>query len=244
MVLTGFQQHFKEKEMLENFKDDHQLFHTSFQIENFILVKNGRTTYGIYKQALRELISREESLRRIYAQSMKDEINFEELQDKIVKEEELTVEGTQTYELRRLRIDEAERVYARKEIVKVIKDTEREYRHFYNACRILKGRLGDLTVERRKKLEIEFWEEQCKYRLCTDLKYGGRPSGETLGIVSSLANESRKKLENFIQIVSSDQKTLTQFIDTYSQNYDFKEDLDNKLEHDIKYLVENNGTPS
>jgi hypothetical protein len=44
--------------------DDHQKYHSNLQIDRFIIYKSGVTPYGMYKQALRELYSRYESMKR------------------------------------------------------------------------------------------------------------------------------------------------------------------------------------
>ena len=45
---------------------DNQPFHSSFQIERFITIGAGRTTWGMYKQALREVRSRFDALKADY----------------------------------------------------------------------------------------------------------------------------------------------------------------------------------
>lgn len=229
--------------MLEVFKDDYQMFHSAFQIENFILIKNGKTTYGIYKQCLRELLSRESSLRSIYAQKMKQELDFEELEEKISKE--VSVEG-ETIALRRLQIQRAEMAYGMKDILKVIKETEREYTHFYNAGVVLKEKLGDISGDKRETLEQELWVEQCKYKACSDIRMMKGISGETWGLVDSLPNIYKNDLSNFFKRIqgAQGQMELNIFIQEYSQNFEFGEKLDGKLPFEIKNLVENNGTRS
>ena len=64
--------------MLDNFKNDFEMFHSKLQIRDFILLKNGQTEWGVYKQALRELFSREGSLRTLYASKAKILIDLEE----------------------------------------------------------------------------------------------------------------------------------------------------------------------
>lgn len=227
--------------MLEVFKNDYEMFHSSFQIENFILIKNGRTTFGIYKQCLRELISRENSLRNIYAQKMKQDIAFEELEEKLALAKK---EGNNTFEVRRLQIDRAELAYGVKDILKVISETEREYRQFYNAGVFLKEKLGDLTKEKREKLEAELWVESCKYKACQDIMTTQRISVETLTMICSMPNKERKQLSDFFVLVqgSTGQVELNKFLDYYSKNFEFGESLDKNLDFNIKKLVENNGS--
>lgn len=227
--------------MLEIFKDDYEMFHSSFQIENFIIIKSGKTVYGMYKQCIRELLSREGSLRGLYAEKMKQEINFEELEEKL-QDEKTKDEGS--FEVRRLQITRAEMAYGMKDILKVIKETEREYTHFYNASKHLKGKLGDLNEDKREKLESEYWKEYCKHRLCVDYKTTGVPSKDSLDLIQSLPNEMMLGLQQFLSGIATDQKKMAHFLSDYSNKYEFNVNLNEKLPFEVKKLVENNGTSS
>jgi len=52
--------------------DDHQRYHSDFQIDHFIIARSGGTKYGMYKQALRELDKRTRALRSLYANKRPD----------------------------------------------------------------------------------------------------------------------------------------------------------------------------
>lgn len=222
--------------MIEKFKKDYELYHSSFQIEHFILVKNGKTPYGIYKQCLRELMARESTLRSLYAGKLRAEINFEKLLEQLNAEE-------CPYALRHLEIDKAEALYGKIDMDKVIKETEREYTHFYNAAIHLKKQLGELTEEKKKKLEEEMWVHNCKYRICSDIRTIRAPSVETINLIDGLPNDKKNYINKFLNRIAlpTGKAELDSFLLEYTRNYEFGQALDKGLPNEIRKLVEHVG---
>ena len=138
---------------VEELLRDHQDSHSERQIDSFILGESGCTTYGMYKQCLRELEARKDAM--------------QEVEDDIV---------TQRRELRQ----RARRLDAT--LVNQM-DTQREYDRFLMHARALKKKIGELTPEKRRALDDEMWVQKLTLMLALDVFTQGVPSygtGETI----------------------------------------------------------------
>ena len=145
--------------MIQEFIDDHNLFHTTFQQDYLITKKSGITLYGQYKQALREWFKRRRGLRELYCDKEILEIEIQEL------EFEVTKQNISCYEVDKKKVEIKRKTMRTEENNKTICDTEKEYSRFFQQVKILKEQLGTLTPERVEKLDREFWEAQVKSRL-------------------------------------------------------------------------------
>lgn len=181
--------------MLDEFKKDHQMFHSELQIKDFILLKNGKTKYGVYKQAVRELLGRESSLRGLYASKAKLDIEREEIAHKIS-----LIEGKEEerFNLRRLRITQAECDYTYKDLERTIADTQREFSIFYNVACNLKNELGEIDEKRRELLDREYWLTSTKLAIVNDIRITGRVQGDTMKMVESFHLDTKLLLWDFI----------------------------------------------
>ncbi|MCP4660975.1 MAG: hypothetical protein GY856_36705 [bacterium] len=150
---------------LKELLGDDQRAHSSFQIRHFIIRRSGLTAYGMYKQCLRELSSRWSSLKTAVAKSQAD-----------APEDPLAAE------------------MHREEFETSFRDKVREFCEFYMLADWLQERVGELTPEKRAKLDEEYWCVQMLKQAATDVLSTGRVSGKTIENVSSFPEELRGRL--------------------------------------------------
>ena len=106
--------------------------HDDTQISSFMIIKNGGTIWGCYKQALKELAARISTLRASW-------INIQKLKRRLTIEED---------DLENLSLElELGGVCAHAETVK------REAAKIYSIASFFKDQIGDLTPEKTKKLD-------------------------------------------------------------------------------------------
>jgi hypothetical protein len=166
---------------------DHQLFHSDLQMDCFITASNGGTHYGQYKQALRELYSRYDSLKGLYAERELAGIDIDEFSqppnaaDTEFDERRRKVKLTQA----RMKLDS---------LARSIADSEREFRRFYAQCVALKKIVGELTPERRNELDREFWLHRLKSLAAIDVLSHGRVGPNVLTLAHSLPAAMRQDL--------------------------------------------------
>jgi hypothetical protein len=182
---------------LDKFREDHQSFHSEFQIDNFIVRKNGVTTWGQYKQALRELLSRESSLKSLYVNIRQIEIDLDEVEYEIdiLKASQDIKDG---FELRRKELDRLSCIEGLKGSEDTLKDTIREFTRFYNITAHLKDKLGDITPEKRLKLEDAHWLYSTKKKIAEDVMETGTISLETRRSINAFPTEKRIELRRLL----------------------------------------------
>lgn len=164
---------------LKTLLDDHQTGMSEFQDDFLVTTKAGGTEYGCYKQALRELYKRFRGLREATCDRdiLKIEIN------KLDKSGELIDKVEQRRKT--MQIEECDRS---------IKDTEREFLRFYQQAVYLKEKIGDLTDEKRKKLDREMWEYKIKEMAVIDYHTRAALSDNTIAFVRACPKEIRLRL--------------------------------------------------
>ena len=186
---------------LKQLLDDHQLYHSSFQIDNFITVRAGETQYGQYKQTLRELFKRYRGLKELYVARELLQVDIEEL-------EYNNVTG---FVKRRNDINLAKHRMDMEDLERNISDTEREFKRFYAQADALKAQIGELTSEKRDKLDQEMWTHKLKTMVAVDYITKGRIGENALTFIRSIPKEIRKPLLAEIK----DQKTLLDWFDDF-----------------------------
>lgn len=194
-------------ELLEDFQGKH----TNYQIDNFIIKINGKTAYGQYKQALRELNSRFKNLINI-------NFEIEELKISIRKkryEAENSREGIRKIELDRLLINLSFREKDFEEIF-------REFKIFFAKANVLKEVLGNIS-DKKDQLEAEFWEQNFIEKIAIDIAYIGTISSSNLETLTSMPTDSKIHIINKI----SEFKTKTDAL-KYLSNLEYI---------DIKYNI-------
>lgn len=132
---------------LNDLLNDHQTGQDDVQLNQFVL--GGRTQWGTYKQALRELYKRVRGLRQMQTDLDLLLIDIEELERQITTEV--------GYEKRRAEIQLRQKFGALEEANRSLLDLKREAAIFYRAAAELKMELGDITDERRTELDKHEW---------------------------------------------------------------------------------------
>ena len=182
--------------MLKELLKDHQLFHSEFQQDYYITTKAGGTMYGQYKQALRELYKRIRGLREAYCDREKLEVE--------IAEQKFLSESNDNFKRRYAEIEHKRKVMQREEINRLINDTERECKRFYQQACYLKKEIGELTDEKRRKLDEEMHIYKLKEMFILDKTCLGRLSKTTYEFLHALPYKKRQQLllemknENFV----------------------------------------------
>lgn len=188
--------------MIKQFLDDHYTGHSQFQDDYLITVRAGSTIYGQYKQALREWYGRYHGLRDALCNKEKHDIEIEQLEYNIGRMEGFEKRLAEV-ELKRKRIQT-------EEMDRSIADTKREFVRFYQQCKYLKGKVGELTEEARNKYEDEMWSENILQMAAVDMATTGVLQRNTIDFLSAMPPRVKEPLLERIK-----SKTL---IDDYIQS--------------------------
>lgn len=183
--------------MLDELLADHRTGQDATQLGSFVL--GGRTPWGAYKQAVRELYKRIRGLRQMITDHDLLLIDVEEAQERAT---DLAVDDRDArravIELRSMRgrLEESERA---------IRDTKREAALFYRAASELKSELGEITEERRAELDREEWRWWHLKRAAIAKLATGRVDGTTLKNLCSLPIGER---EEWLNIIKNDKSLI------------------------------------
>lgn len=174
-------------ENLNALLDDHQMFHSDFQMDYLITVRAGGTPYGCYKQALRELAKRYRGLKGLYADRELLLIDIDELEAEQLR-------ASNDRQFRRKSVEIAQKRMALDDVERTIKDTEREFARFYGQAVALKKEIGELTPERRRELDEGLWRYRLRCMAAMDVLTRGGMSRETLEIVAACPPDVRNDI--------------------------------------------------
>lgn len=170
---------FKINKLLE----DYQELHSDFQIDNFIIGNQG-DSWAQYKQCLREMKSRVESIES-------DKMQAEILERK-PKQSKIFWPSKSNLEKRRVeKISNRTRLNT---IYAMIKERERELSRFLEHAQRLKDEIGTIDQDRRYQLEIESWTAKGRKLAAIDLLSYGRISTQTLDFILSLPADVTEKI--------------------------------------------------
>ena len=178
---------------LKTLLDDHQTGMSQFQDDYLVTTRAGGTLYGQYKQSLRELYKRFRGLRELTSNNARLQIDIEELEWKIKTEQE------KDFKLKRLEVDYKEKVMLMEESQRAISDTKREFMRFYQQAAHLKEKIGDLTDEKRHKLDMEMWEFKIKEMAVIDWISSGRLRNSTFEFLHSCPKEMKTRIAQELQ---------------------------------------------
>ena len=165
--------------------EDHELFHSEFQIRNLIVARAGGTIYGAYKQAIRELWNR---LNGIGTEIIK----FGLMQKPTTQRQEQKTIYPQPQEL-----------LAFFEQTPILKDTLRETVILYYLAGWLKSRLGELNDQSKQRLEEELWIHKVKCAIAVDFLSIGRLSAPTVELLHALPIEMRGSIIEILRCPES-----------------------------------------
>ncbi len=173
--------------MIDELLADHQLYHSDFQMDYLITVKAGGTTYGQYKQALREVYKRYRGLRDLLAERELAEVDIDEMEHAV---------GLTVFDQRRNAINLRRKRESLDDADRNIRDTERELARFVGQAEALKEHVGELTPERRAILDAEMWAHRIKSMIAIDLITRGTISETSLTCLNASPPEIRESLLN------------------------------------------------
>ena len=159
---------------------DHEIFHSEFQIRNFIIARTGGTLYGAYKQTIRELWHR---LTGIVAELPKSTLTNADCTVSVMEH----VPNTS--------IDELEGP----DSLPAIRDTLRECVILYFLAKSLKEKLGPLDCELKQHHEQELWVHRVRCAIAVDFLSAGHLSGSTVEMVHSLPLALRNPIIETLQ---------------------------------------------
>lgn len=159
--------------------DDYRTRHSEFQIDNFILTKGNWTTWGMYRQCLREVDSRERTKCELEEQLELLELDVSELES-----EGGAIDKRKAIELRGKRRGVG---YLKREIA----ENERELSRFREHEQRLKEIVGELTDERRSELEADHWATKTRLMAAIDLATVGSIQPNTIPMILCLPAEIR-----------------------------------------------------
>jgi hypothetical protein len=152
---------------------DYEPLHSNFQLERLVLVRNGQTLYGCFKQVLRELAARIpvvlEACNRVICRIQQND----------------------------LAISESHQVYRLVEIY-IVRDQMREFCILYNYAVALKYALGDLTPSRKSELECDYWIHHAKSAIARDFISEGRLTPATLELLHAFPNNMRSQVLQYV----------------------------------------------
>lgn len=167
----------------EELLNDYEKYHSAFQIEHFIVGKQGNT-FGRYRQALRELHGRHHNVRDMF-------LRIEELRLRIAGLERWRWlpwgRGLRRNRLARLRMElaEAEESMSHGKV---------EYEHFLEIARALKTELGGMPPARRRELEEDYWFARFRKMAAVSLMATGHVDPTLLDSILSLPPARRMRL--------------------------------------------------
>ena len=213
--------------MLKELLNDHQLYHSEFQQDHYITGRAGGTLYGQYKQALRELYKRFRGLREAHCDRKKLEIEIEENLYK--------TEHGGMFEKQYAKIEHERKVMQREEIERLIKDTKREFKRFYQQAIVLKEQIGELTDEKRRQLDKEMHVFKLKEMAVFDFVITGHLSKQTYEFLMAFPKEDRIKLA--YEIKRNNQKLVEEYENRDDGYFETLPEIEDSI--NLKCLLEN-----
>lgn len=163
---------------LSDLLEDCDTGHDDTQISSFMIIKNGGTPWGCYKQALRELHSRVRTLQGLWINQQRVLKRVEAANDDLDKlEAEVELWGLDSQ----------------------IKSLKREAGKIYLIAAHLKEGIGELTSDKAVELDQELWLHKIKVQAVNDLLDRATLSSSTRGMIQSLPKPMRASLQESLQ---------------------------------------------
>ena len=177
--------------------EDHRPYQSGFQIDNFVLAQNGATPWGVYRQSLRELKSRWDSIRLLSAK-----LKCLKLQKAKLSDTSALIDADQ-FGLMRIDstedpiVEDVRLSIAIEDCEKHLSDTKREFMRFYAHATWYKAHFGSLTEEDIERLEAEEWIAKLKRKVAIEIVVHKQVSEPTLDAVLALEEEHKESLIKF-----------------------------------------------
>lgn len=216
---------------LQSLLDDHQLGMSDFQDDYFVTLKTGTTLYGQYKQALRELYTRTKSLKNILCENELLQIDIEEIRFQL---DEMKECSENNFAKRRKNVELKRKIMHKEESDRSLRDTAREWSRFYQQAQSLKAEIGNITPERRRRLEMEMWEIRVKEKAAADFLTLGRLQKDTIELMNSLPLQSRRNIQNYVLRKDNHQELMDWYL---YRDDNHVTDFDELPLKDIKNLI-------
>jgi hypothetical protein len=177
---------------------DYEPGHTPFQIKNFIVGAEVHPWHR-YKQCLREIAGRRESIESGTKTIKRLEARIGRLRRKIFK-------------TRKARYEAEDLIEQKLKLVRKMQNIAREMSGFAREAISIKSRhnFGQLSIEQKKILEFEAWREKAKFMLCMDLFCTGRPTKQTIEFIYKLPREAKREL--LMEVDPSNQKKIIEYL--------------------------------
>jgi len=194
---------------LQKLLDDHQTGMSDFQDDYLVTARAGGTTYGQYKQSLREVYKRFRGLRElVYGENGRKWLDIQ------IKKLEKRLDEDELDELDReeLELELHHKIMLQEESDRAIKDTYREFMRFYQQAEMLKEKIGELTPEKRRELETDMWVYRAKEMAAIDFLQSGRVSQRTVEFVSVLPKDVRPKVYELVFKQENHSKLIADYI--------------------------------
>jgi len=216
--------------------EHHVIYHSDFQIDNFITRKAGGTQYGQFKQSLRELYKRVRGLKQLYAEREFLKIDIDELKYDLENKKD-----DNQFENRRNAIKLQQKILSQEDLERNVHHTEREMKRFYAQAKVLKDALGDLSTERVKLLDEEMYVHAALRSAALSYATGRSVDGNTMEMIHSMPPARRLEVTNKL----SEPPKLVEWYKSYDEALPKLDE--NILEMDMaeeKLLELNDGTIS
>jgi hypothetical protein len=167
--------------------DDFEPLHSSFQLDQFIVLSNGVTAYGCYKQALREIASRVAIL------------NDHKTPVECLKQKETQSSANNCW--RNFDFEQSHKNALWNELMYLI---ERAVS--------LKQEIGCLTPIRRAQLERELWIHRAKKAVAVDYLAQGRLTHSTVELIWAIPVEDRQEILQCVADSSRQSELINWFL--------------------------------
>lgn len=194
---------------LETLLGDHQTGMSDFQDDYFVTARAGGTTYGQYKQSLRELYKRFRGLRElVYGEHGQKAMDIEVRK----LEHKLENDDLDDFEREETELKLKHKYLISEENERSLNDTYREFMRFYQQAETLKERIGELTPERRRELEKDMWKYRVKEMAAIDYLQMGRLKNTTIEFLSCMPEEDRPELYELVFNPEGHQELINEYI--------------------------------
>jgi hypothetical protein len=181
------------KEELERLMRDYNESYGTFQLGRMIVARAGGTQYGIYRQALRELNTRIETLKGLY---LEEEELLVDMSECVEKRSDTSISQ---YDMEREAI-KVKRCQLRTHTLKrKIERKVDEVKHLFNVAKKMKGILGEITPERRDRLETELSIYHIKRCAIFEMQAFGKLSYGSVESIFSLDSVDRMQLTEVLK---------------------------------------------
>jgi len=194
----------EESETLDEFFNDHQMFHSNFQIDHFIIGQSG-TEYGQYKQVLREVVKRWRGLKQQVLLRHETELKLRKWEQRLGEMPDALKAEKANLKIMKFKM-------ALEETDRVLEGTRREFLRFLAHAKALKAKIGELTPEKRDQLDADMWEHNLKAMAALDLVTSGRLSEATVRMLRYFPSERRLPL---IELLTTRQADLIDWYETH-----------------------------